>query len=58
MSAAFIYLAIGAVIVGLFRDSDDWPEPVGYVVLLLVWPFLGISVAVQMIRDAVRRIAA
>lgn len=54
MSAAFIYLAMGAVIVGLFRDEKDWPDSVGYLVLLLVWPFLGITIATQMVRDAFR----
>lgn len=55
MSAAFIYLAIGAIIIGLFKAPEAENEPLGYVVVLMFWPFLAITVAASMIGDAVRR---
>lgn len=55
MSAAFVYLAIGAAIVG-FLAGDDWHgNPIGYAVSVLFWPFIAVTVAASMIRDAVIR---
>lgn len=52
MNEAFAYLAIGAVIVGLL--AREWSEnPVGYAVAVTLWPFLAITVAASMVRDAV-----
>lgn len=52
MNAAFLYLAIGAAIVGVLA-GDDWSgNPGGYVVSVLFWPFISITVAASMVRDA------
>ena len=52
MNAAFVYLAIGAVIVGLLAGREWAENPVGYAVSVTLWPFLAITVAFSMIRDA------
>lgn len=53
MNEAFAYLAIGAVIVGLLAGREWSENPVGYAVAVTMWPFLAITVAASMVRDAV-----
>ena len=53
MNEAFAYLAIGAVIVGLLAGREWSENPVGYAVVVTLWPFLAITVAASMVRDAV-----
>jgi hypothetical protein len=53
MNEAFAYLAIGAVIVGLLAGREWSENPVGYAVAVTLWPFLAITVAASMVRDAV-----
>jgi len=55
MSAVFIYLAIGAAIVGLLTDRMDADSPVGYAVSITLWPFIAITVAASMLRDAAKQ---
>lgn len=52
MAEAFIYLAIGSALVGLLAGREWEGNPVGYAVAVLFWPFLAITVAASMIRDA------
>lgn len=53
MNEAFAYLAIGAVIVGLLAGREWSENPLGYAVAVTLWPFLAITVAASMVRDAV-----
>ena len=53
MNEAFAYLAIGAVIVGLLAGREWSENPIGYAVAVTIWPFLAITVAASMVRDAV-----
>ena len=53
MNEAFAYLAIGAVIVGLLAGREWSENPIGYAVAVTMWPFLAITVAASMVRDAV-----
>lgn len=53
MTLALVYLAIGAVLIGL-TILDEMDRPGAYVVALLLWPFILLSVAVSIIADAVR----
>ena len=55
MNEAFLYLAIGAAIVGLLAGREWSEAPGGYVVAIAFWPFLAITVAASMLRDAVNR---
>lgn len=52
MSAVFAYLAVGAVIVGLLAGDEWHGNPVGYAVSVTFWPFIAITVAASMVRDA------
>lgn len=53
MIEAFWYLAIGAAIVGLLAGRDWHGNPVGYAVSVAFWPFIAITVAAGMVREAV-----
>ena len=53
MNEVFTYLAIGAVIVGLLAGREWSENPGGYAVAVTLWPFLAITVAASMVRDAV-----
>ena len=55
MNAAFVYLAIGAIIVGLLAGREWSENPLGYAVAITLWPFLAITVAASMVADALRR---
>jgi hypothetical protein len=52
MSGPFVYLAIGAAIVGLLAGDEWHGNPVGYAVSVALWPFIAITVAASMLRDA------
>jgi len=54
VSALFIYLAIGAAITGV-AAGDTFEDPVGYAVAIALWPFIAITVAAAMIREAVTK---
>lgn len=54
MSAAFLYLATGAAIVGFLAGRGWGEDPIGYAVVVVFWPFIAITVAASMIADAFR----
>ena len=54
MSSAFLYLAVGAAIVGLLAGTDLMDNPIGYAVAVVFWPFIAITVAASMVADAFR----
>ena len=54
MTYAFIYLAIGATIVGLLAGREVEENPIGYALSIGLWPFIAITVAASMVADAIR----
>lgn len=54
MTEAFVYLAIGAAIVGIATGSDT-DDAVAYAVTVVMWPFIAITVAAAMVANAFRR---
>lgn len=54
MTEVFIYLAIGAVIVGVATGADTG-DAVAYAVTVVMWPFIAITVAASMAAEAFRR---
>ena len=49
---ALLYLATGAAITGLLAGREWESSPIGYAVAVLFWPFIAITVAASMVRDA------